>query len=130
MPIIEKSDHPPHHPEGDTQMRQLTAWFSVAMMSLMLFVGTLLFGASQAGATTCVAYPSGCTSAVTTIPTQAVTPLPAVAATPDGGGSVAAASSGTLPFTGADVAGTVVGGAVLIAVGTGLVVATRRRRSA
>jgi hypothetical protein len=45
-----------------------------------------------------------------------------------GGGSSSSGSGGSLAFTGADIAATVVGGAALIALGLGLLTFTRRRR--
>jgi hypothetical protein len=55
--------------------------------------------------------------------------IPSTAASTGTAGSSSSSSSGSLAFTGADIAATVVGGLLLLALGTLLVVFTRRRSS-
>lgn len=70
-----------------------------------------------------LATPSGATlTDVVVIPASTT-----AAAGSSGSGGTVATSSGSLAFTGADIAATVVGGIALLAVGTLLVVFTRRR---
>jgi hypothetical protein len=103
-----------------------------------LGAGTLAFGGVAAAATTtCPPYGGAlcapATSPGTGLATQPAT-SPADSTTSPAVATAAASSSttataSTLPFTGADVAGTAGGGALAIAVGAVLVRASRRRRA-
>jgi hypothetical protein len=105
-------------------MRRATSWITVAAMSLALLTGTLLFSAGYANAATCTPYPAGCTA-----PANPTDPMSMVTHLPQSPAAVPTTSSSSLPFTGADVAGTVVVGLILIGAGVVLVGTTRRRHA-
>jgi hypothetical protein len=110
------------------RIRVGVAGFSLGLLAAAGFAFTVV-GASPASAVSSNCYPSCSSSTVAPQPISTAAPEVAPAASPAASPSVepTASSSGSLAFTGADIAETVVIGLALVAVGTLIVVRVRRR---
>jgi hypothetical protein len=100
---------------------------NATLSTLSLLVGTNHVEAVYGGSGTDF---TGSTSNVLALPIVAVITAPANATNGSSTPGTSSSTSPTVAFTGADIAGMVAGGLMLIGAGTFLVIATRRRRRA